>query len=327
MKLYYFLIWLVLSSLLSCKKEDSPTVTSPQAQAYIEEVVAIMQRYSVNRKQIDWNDFKQKITGLANGAQTIADTYPAITLALKMLEDNHSSYVAATGGRVLSGNTKAICVDFAPVKVPETDGIGYIHLPSSGGYDANGVKYGLIGLEYAQHIQALIKQQDQPALKGWIIDLRGNKGGDMWAMLAGVGPLLGEGTVGYFMDPDGNYYPWSYTNGVASERSPIYTVANPYILQNPAPKIALLTDGAVASAAEGITIAFKARANTRSFGPATCGVSTSNAPFYLSDGALLSLTVGIMADRTKKVYGGPVPSDENLSSLTAVQKAIEWVSQ
>lgn len=327
MKPYYFLIWLVLSSLLGCKKEDSPTATSPQAQAYIEEVVAIMQRYSVNRKQIDWNDFKQKITAKAEGAQTVADTYPAITLALTMLKDNHSSYVAATGGRVLSGDTKVRCVDFTPTKVPENDYIGYIHLPATGGYDAKGVKYGLIGLEYAQHIQALIKQQDRPELKGWILDLRGNTGGDMWAMLAGVGPLLGEGTVGYFMDPDGNYYPWSYTNGVASESSPIYTVANPYTLQSPAPKIALLTDGAVASAAEGITIAFKARADTRSFGTATCGLSTANAPLKLSDGAILSLTIGIMADRTKKAYGGPVPSDENLSSLTAVQKAIEWVNQ
>lgn len=327
MKQYYFLIWLVLSTLISCKKDDSPTVTSPQAQAYVEEVVAVMQQYSVNRRQIDWDDFKQKITAQANGAQTIADTYPAITLALTMLEDNHSSYVAATGGKVLIGSRQVTCSDVTPTKVPENDHIGYIHLPPTGGYDANGVKYGLIGLEYAQHIQALIKQQDQEELKGWIIDLRGNIGGDMWAMLAGVGPLLGEGIVGYFMDPDGNYYPWSYTNGEVSESSPIYTVANPYTLQNPTSKMALLTDGAVASAAEGVIIAFKDKGNTRSFGTATCGLSTANVPFNLSDGARLSLTIGVMADRNKKAYGGPVPSDERFSSFTAVQKAIEWLNQ
>jgi carboxyl-terminal processing protease len=286
-----------------------------------------MQRYSMNRQQIDWDNFKQKITAKAKGAQTIADTYPAITLALTLLKDNHSSYVSATGGKVLSGNTQVTCLDVMPAKVPANDHIGYIHLLPTGGYDAKGVKYGLIGLEYAQNIQSLIKQQDQPELKGWIIDMRGNIGGDMWAMLAGIGPLLGEGIAGYFMDPDGNFYPWYYKNGEVSQSSPIYTVTHPYTLQNTTPKIALLTDGAVASAAEGIIIGFKAKANTRSFGNTTCGLSTANAPFNLSDGARLSLTVGVMADRTKKAYGGPVPVDENLPSTAAVQKAIEWLNQ
>ena len=33
--------------------------------------------------------------------------------------------------------------------------------------------------------------------------LRGNGGGNMWPMIAGVGPLLGEGPLGYFIGPIG----------------------------------------------------------------------------------------------------------------------------
>jgi C-terminal processing protease CtpA/Prc len=42
----------------------------------------------------------------------------------------------------------------------------------------------------------------------------------------------------------------------------------------------------------------------------THGVSTANAGFPLSDGAVLHLTVATMADRTGALYGGEVVPDE-----------------
>ena len=36
-------------------------------------------------------------------------------------------------------------------------------------------------------------------MKGWIVDLRGNFGGNMWPMLLSVEPLIGNGTLGYFV--------------------------------------------------------------------------------------------------------------------------------
>ena len=52
-----------------------------------------------------------------------------------------------------------------------------------------------------QQIQDQIKIMDHPYNIGWIVDLRGNGGGNMWPMLAGIGPILGEGIAGYFIDP------------------------------------------------------------------------------------------------------------------------------
>ena len=37
-------------------------------------------------------------------------------------------------------------------------------------------------------------------VQGWIVDLRGNQGGNTWAGMVALGPLLGEGSLGDFVD-------------------------------------------------------------------------------------------------------------------------------
>src|SRR5438270_7244326 len=49
---------------------------------------------------------------------------------------------------------------------------------------------------FATRVQELIRAVDQPPACGWIVNLRQNGGGLMWPMLAGIGPLLGEGEAG-----------------------------------------------------------------------------------------------------------------------------------
>ena len=59
-----------------------------------------------------------------------------------------------------------------------------------------------------------------------------------------------------------------------------------------------------------MTISFKGRARTRSFGSPTTGVSTPNGTFALPDGSMIVLTTAIEADRTAKTYGQIVGPDE-----------------
>ena len=58
--------------------------------------------------------------------------------------------------------------------------------------------------ELADQLQAAVQAQDRAGLVGWIVDLRQNGGGDMWPMLAGVGPVLGDGPAGSFVFPAGD---------------------------------------------------------------------------------------------------------------------------
>lgn len=196
------ILFFCLLVLLSCSNEKEPVVTSLTAQTYVDEVVSLMKTNSINRKTIDWTGFKATVNAQAQDAQTIADTYPAIKAALALLGDNHSTYYTATG-TVLYGNSAVACTDANIITGTIYNGIGYIKVTTfnGGGSEAS---------QYAQSIQDAIKAADSDPIVGWIVDLRGNLGGNMWPMLAGVGPLLGEGTCGYFLDPDGNASAWSY---------------------------------------------------------------------------------------------------------------------
>ncbi|MVM36170.1 peptidase S41 [Spirosoma sp. HMF4905] len=279
-----------------------------------------MQKYSINRKTIDWSSFTQQVNAKLQGAQSIADTYPAIQLALTLLGDNHSSYTTATG-TLLYGTRSISCSDGAPTPVPANPKIGYVKVSGFSGS-------GTAATVFAESIQASIKQADTDSIRGWIVDLRGNTGGNMWPMLAGIGPILGEGVAGYFIDPDGNATSWAYQKGASIiDQTQQVSVETPYTLRKSNPKVAVLTDRATASSGEAITISFKNRSNTRSFGTSTCGLSTTNSSMVLSDGAILNLTQGTLADRTKTLYGQQVQPDETYYSATAVDKAVAWVLQ
>ena len=180
---------------------------------------------------------------------------------------------------------------------------------------------------FATRIQDSIRARDVGDLVGWIVDLRGNTGGNMWPMVAGVGPVLGEGVAGYFIDPDGVATMWEYRGGASwLEGSPLQRVAAPYALRREDPRVAVLTDNGVASSGEAVAVSFRQRPGTRTFGSATCGLSTANLAYALSDGARLVLTVAVMADRKRTPYGAALQPDELITTADrVVERAVAWL--
>jgi C-terminal processing protease CtpA/Prc len=157
----------------------------------------------------------------------------------------------------------------------------------------------------------MIEGVDTLGVCGWVVDLRGNTGGNMWPMVAGIGPIVGEGVLGFFVDPDSIVKTWTYRSGSSRLDAGIITQAtDPYELATPHPPVAVITDSLTASSGEATTIAFRGRPDSRSFGRPTWGVSTANGTFLLSDGAALILTVSTMADRTGQLYGEKVIPDQ-----------------
>jgi hypothetical protein len=105
--------------------EPPPPTTgiSPTARAYLEQLIGIMQANSINRLTIDWPAFRTNVFAAAPRAQTSAETYPAITEALRLLGDGHSSYRTATGS-----------VLFVPKRTCQASGGGAPPLPATIGY-------------------------------------------------------------------------------------------------------------------------------------------------------------------------------------------------
>ncbi len=279
------------------------TTVSALALADLNDALDLMQENSVNRYRIDWPALRDRAVQRAGTPRSTADTYPAIIAALRELGDRHSFFI-----RPGPSASRAAAVGEPPTG--QTLGrLAYVWMP---GFSGSGA------VDHASAYHSLLRALDAGGPCGWIVDLRGNTGWNMWPMLAGIGPVLGEGEPGAFLDPDGARQPWYYEGGTSgydngANRSRIVTVNGaPYVLRRPAPPVAVLTGGRTASSGEAIVVAFRGRPETRSFGLPTYGVPTANRGYVLSDGATMLLTVAWDVDRDGVVYDAPIFPDERV---------------
>src|SRR5690606_25422084 len=116
---------------------------------------------------------------------------------------------------------------------------------------------------FGNRLQALIRELDAAQSCGWIVDLRDNRGGNLWPMLIGIGPLLGEGVLGASHFPDGRVTELSYVNGQAryGEYTQLRVSVEPYRLLRAEPPIAVLLGRSTASSAEVLAAGFRGMRN------------------------------------------------------------------
>ena len=293
--------------------------TSSIGDTYLRALLTLMQTNSVNRLRINWTDFQNQVLAKSPGATTISATFPAIQLALGLLDDHHSFYIMANNaGAIGNPSFPAGCSIAVPDDFVVPADVGYLRIPEFGGTDVAG---------FAASLQAAIRTRDGGNLAGWIVDLRGNFGGNMWPMIAGVGPILGNGPAGYFVSPDGSSVEWGYRTGASySGGGTVVSVTNPYELARPTPRVAVITDKRVASSGEAVAVAFRGRPDTRTFGTDTCGLPSANANYTLSDGAVLVLTTAHDADRTRREYDAPLSPDETIADPAALlTRVVAWL--
>jgi carboxyl-terminal processing protease len=320
----------LIALVAACGGGSSPTTEtpvglqgmSPAARSYLTQLIEIMQANSINRKTIDWPAFRQVVVGVDSNEQTILDLYPKIRAALVLLNDHHSFYQGPDSTYINSRPLPGGCTDPTPPAVQVPDDIGYVKVGSFSGT-------GAAETAFAQSIQDAMRSADSDHLAGWIVDLRNNRGGNMWPMVAGLGPILGDGRAGAFVDPDGGTTWWGYQgNASIYNGEPLVSVSSPYRLLRANPRVAVLTNCGVASSGEAVAIGFRARPDARSFGTATYGLSTVNDEFPLTGGGTLFLCVSTMADRTGVPYGNAVLPDEVIADpVQTVRRAIEWLRQ
>lgn len=321
----------------------SPTAINPDAAAFLDNAIDIMRQHALHGQGIDWVALRTEAFKRAGGAFNPIDTYPAIYWALVQLGDPGShlrlpaglypdqiallqqaekdALSTAPGGRRVE---TSLPTAFTSRRLPEGHVVtaqgrnfGYVVLPRCSAKDNDGY------LLYAADVRRILTDLTAQSPKGWIVDLRGNTGGNMWPMLTGIGPVLGDGPVGSFVAADGNVT-WFYLDGKTGTRNPagLETVSlsldEEPVLQTPSSApVAVLVDSSTASSAEAITIAFHGRPNTRFFGTHTAGKSTAVQPFKMDDGAELYLTTAIDADRSGKAYPDGFTPDQVIATNSA----------
>lgn len=307
--------------LVACGSSDTPgeaTVTRPdsvtalvggidlgaqstEAREYLDRALEIMERLALRGSTVIWFQVRLRAHLQTAGATTTSDTYDAIRWALRELGDNHSSFRAPPPS---SAGSSEIALPVVNGRRIETN-VGYVKIPSFQGSEP---------AAFAEQIDHVIAATDGPKICGWIVDLRGNTGGNMWPMIGGLRSLLGPGPLGSFRSRTGRLTHWS----------------NPMVPQQwhrlrTDPPVAVITDGRTASSGEAVTVAFRGRDDTRSFGAPTWGISTGNRTIRLSDGATMLLTVSVFVDRDGNPYGSRIQPDEVVAPQDAEKAAVRWL--
>ena len=317
-RIFYIVIFVSLTLNLFCEDAQADSLIQTPTE-YLKSAIELIRENALNSKNIDWEKAIPEAMGFLEFATTTADTYPIIKDLLKRLEDNHSFFKTP---RKYKKDKYSTVEENDPVTSKMlVDNIAYINIPYIRGYTDEK------NLLYTNIIQDQIAALDSLDPIGWIVDLRENTGGNMWPMLAGLGPLLGEGILGYmcFNDED---ISWFYRNGkMGFDDNILIDIPNSgYAVSNSDLPVAVLIGEQTMSSGEAVAISFIGNSKAKFFGHPTKGLSTVNVSHKLSDGALIVLTEGIFADRSGKRYGSKIEPDTFVEDQEkAIKKASQWI--
>ncbi|MFN2144626.1 MAG: S41 family peptidase [Anaerolineales bacterium] len=336
---------IVISLLLTgCVEEPAPIPTrtpppptpipsptsgiSPEAQAYLDEVIDIVRSHAINREMVNYEVFQGQVSVREMEAVTPRDTYDSVIYLLGQLKDGHSRFLTPEEAEWFQDLETASPENPEPIGGIR-DGVAYLHISQFASGDLQ------VNQAYANTLFDLVMALDAQSPCGWVIDLRDNYGGNLAPMVSGMVPLIGDGVLGYFEDVEGNRTPIEYDSGefIGDDENDWFDTGYRDIsLQHPNPPIAILIGPNTASSGEMLALTFKGKENVIYFGHQTAGQTTGNDKFDLSDGAILLLTTAVFVDREGTVYGGPVLPDLPLESVSGYSGEIPpevsaWLSK
>lgn len=295
---------------------------SREAVAFYDDALCRMERFYLRKADVDWPDFRRQAFRRIEGARTPRDTFGAVRATLASLgKDSHNGLVDADWRAEVSSrappSSKRPTFRPPPMTALMTDdGIAYLSVPWFASGDRWGSFYRLgdpEGRAYAGRIREKLQALDKMNPRGWIVDLRMNQGGNMWPMLDGLAPLIGEGRVAALDMPQfGRRVDTWIVSGKSYSGTPWFAGlgSEPLVLKKSAAPVAVLTGPDTASSGEGVLVAFKGRPHARQFGQPTFGVPTSPDGYALGHGVVLFVTIARQMDRLGRTYDGPIPPDE-----------------
>ena len=309
------------------------TVMSGQDSAYalLEDALELMQKSPFSKPAIGWDSLKTAARNQLITASCSKDAHVVINWCVEQAKLNHSFLMPKSKVSVYSNDTVALKRKPALRELAgkiqaelTADGVGYLSVPFISTTDEASCRL------LADSLQKQIKKLLQLGAVNWIVDLRNNTGGNCWPMLAGMGPLIGEGVCGYFVKPERSIT-ISYKNGTAWHgRSAMCSVTSPVVLSEMEKKnIVILTGPRTSSAGEILALAFRGMNNVRFMGEETAGLTTGNAPYTMLDGSMLILSVCREADRKGVIVEGKLQPDDRIkpsgSEDAARIAAVMWL--
>ena len=266
---------------------------------YVKKAVRIMDKHGIYAQGPEWEKAKQE--ALSAKPSSLEEAQEIVTKAGNVAGGKHTFLM--TTDEVTENDTSSW--EMPTAKLLENN-IAYIKLPAFSGNADEGIKYANTVLN------------DLPdALQGAIIDLRGNRGGNMYPMIAAIHRFLPDDVILKF----------------SSRKRPMsintFFVMQSVGLEKQAPidcPVALLTDDWTASSGEAVLICFRGLANTHTFGSPTAGYCSCNQPFALLGGSQLVLTIGEDVARTGEAFCDD-PISPDVLTETPFEDALDWLDK
>jgi len=265
---------------------------------YVKKAVRIMDRNGIHAQGPEWEKAKQ--VALSAQPSSLEDAHEIVIQAGKVAGGKHTFLM--TTEEIVTNDTS---IWGMPTVELLEGGIAVIKMPPfSGNADE--------GRNYANTVLNALPND----LNGAIIDLRGNRGGNMYPMIAAVHRFLPDDVILKF-----------------SSRQRPMSINTDYVtkivgIEKQAPihcPVALLTDEWTGSSGEAVLICFRGLDNSRTFGSPTAGYASCNQPFTLSDGSQLVLTIGEDIARTGEAFCDD-PISPDVLTETPYKNALEWLN-
>ncbi len=338
--------------------EDAPAASEP-ARALLHEAALAIAARALGAERVDWTRAEAELAAALGPKAPAGAAWEGVAALVLHLDDPHARFWSADQVRAWREPAAAapdVAGESAPDGDPSADGAARSAPPvprePRGELLPGGVAYVLVPScdaalvpelqAFARALRGVVLELAVAAPAGWIVDLRFDGGGNVWPMLLGLRPLLGEGELVRSVTADGALVRSGCTRDAAwldQGDGPLEQLRIEPATQEPrvaAPRVAVLVHGWTMSSGEMIACAFEGlrAGEARLFGEPTAGLTTATELFPLADGSLLVLPTSRMATLSGRVHAGPIEPDVAVPSTAwpstqdaVVRAALDWLAR
>lgn len=303
---------IIIAAALAVVMKYGPTfgfyLVPPSAETYGKNALSTIDKNGIFAGNDEWKSTYNECLKMIENAKSYDDTYDAIRKALSVGGGKHSMLMTKSE----SQDTTESYDEVLPTVSLDGD-IAIIKLPDFLGTAEAGQKYAKVAEDFIH--------ENRDKIKGVVLDLRGNTGGDMGPMATAVSSLLPDGELVYYHYRSYDV-PVTLKNGVVSNAGTGGKSLYPEEKLNV--PVAILTDDMTASSGEALTLCFRGLERTRTFGAPTAGYTSVNMLYNMYDGAQMYLTVAFDKARTGEIFK-ETPIEPDVATDSPLEAALEWL--
>ncbi len=290
------------------QRASTEFATQDSIRLFTDSVLTLVEERSLYTDQLDWAAYRPAFTKKVLNETRFSDILPHFVSLWDTLGDHHSGigyadeWYSAPGGLDTTSMSKNLV---RALKKSDTwavqtailsDKYGYVVVPTINTQDDS-----LATQRAADALQDSVCRVAQSKVDGWIVDLRRNLGGNMYAMLGGIHQLAGKGTFSYLLNKSDSVYSYWGIDSTSVHEGENGQVAlpQPCTLPDSFFKVAVLVGPLTASSGEITALAFLGKKNVTVIGEPSAGYMTGNEFYRLPFDAHLTLAEAYETDRHK----------------------------